>query len=100
MLRAPLPNLTPGDRVLTGPLFHYLARVLRLRDGDLFLAFNPQTARVADAKVTFVDRSSMKVALGAPPRGQSAARREVIWVRGWPRARSATPSCATRPSSG
>ena len=80
---------------------HYLARVLRLRAGDAFVAFDPARAIEADAEVAGRGR--------APSRGDDRRRRarpgavaparRSRWSRGSPRATSATRSCATRRSS-
>ena len=53
--RAPIPELAPGERRLEGALAHYLVRVLRLRAGDTFVAFDPATAREADAVTVWAD---------------------------------------------
>jgi len=82
MLRAPLPDLSAGERVVTGALFHYLGRVLRLRAGDAFTAFDPAAGITADATVTHVERSAMRITIGPPRAAQKEAGRELVWVQG------------------
>jgi 16S rRNA (uracil1498-N3)-methyltransferase len=64
MRRLPLTNLQPGARTLDPASSRYLARVLRLRAGDRFEAFDPRKGTVADASVTSVTRD-VTIELGA-----------------------------------
>lgn len=50
-VRAPVPALVSGTVELTPETSHYLCRVLRLREGDRFVAFDPEAKREADAEV-------------------------------------------------
>jgi 16S rRNA (uracil1498-N3)-methyltransferase len=50
-IRVPLGELRAGERRLDGEPSHYLSRVHRLGPGDPFTAFDPETAREADAVV-------------------------------------------------
>ena len=71
MTRAPIPDLAPGERRLEGAIAHYLGRVLRLRAGDTFVAFDPATAREADAVTVWADHDAITVRFG--PLRESAA---------------------------
>jgi 16S rRNA (uracil1498-N3)-methyltransferase len=58
-IRAPIAGLAAGQRTLDSEVSHYLARVLRLREGDSFVAFDPVTrmessATMVDAKADAV----------------------------------------------
>ena len=78
----PSPISPPGERRLDGAVAHYLGRVLRLRAGDTFVAFNPASAREADATTVHVDdraftRSSARCAMG-----RAGPTRELIVIQG------------------
>lgn len=49
--RAPLSPLRAGEQQLPKDLGGYLVRVLRLRSGDAFVLFDPDTATEADAEL-------------------------------------------------
>ena len=51
LTRVPLPGLEPGERKLEPKTAHYLCDVLRLRAGEKFLAFDPDTKREAEARI-------------------------------------------------
>jgi len=51
LTRVPLPGLTPGERKLDAKTAHYLCDVLRLRAGEKFIAFDPETKLEADARL-------------------------------------------------
>ena len=51
LTRVPLTGLEPGERKLDPKTAHYLCDVLRLRAGERFIAFDPETKREADARV-------------------------------------------------
>ena len=51
LARVPLPGLEPGERKLDSKTAHYLCDVLRLRAGEKFIAFDPETKQEADARV-------------------------------------------------
>jgi 16S rRNA (uracil1498-N3)-methyltransferase len=80
--RAPIPDLAPGERRLEGALAHYLARVLRLRAGDAFIAFDPATAREADAVTVWTDQDTITVRFGALRESLTRATRELTWIQG------------------
>lgn len=81
--RIPVPDLSAGDRTLGGALAHYLARVLRMRAGDAFVAFDPSTGLEANASILPFPGSgdTIEVRLGAPREGVVRARRSVIWIQ-------------------
>jgi 16S rRNA (uracil1498-N3)-methyltransferase len=80
--RAPIPDLTPGERRLEGAVAHYLARVLRLRAGDPFVAFDPATGREALAVTVRAEQRAMTVRFGALHGGAFQARRPLTWIQG------------------
>lgn len=103
MIRAPVPGLAPGERRLEGALAHYLVRVLRLRAGDTFVAFDPATAAEADATTAWADADAITVRFGALRPGAARAAREITWIQGLAKgdkcdgvARDATELGATR----
>jgi 16S rRNA (uracil1498-N3)-methyltransferase len=49
--RAPLSPLSSGEQPLSKELGSYLVRVLRLRDGDRFVLFDPDAGTEADAEL-------------------------------------------------
>jgi 16S rRNA (uracil1498-N3)-methyltransferase len=81
-IRAPLPDLAPGERCLEGAVAHYLGRVLRLRAGDAFVAFDPASAREADAMTVRVDDRTFTVRVGPLRDGAALAARELTWIQG------------------
>ena len=101
--RVPLAALAPGPRRLDDAAAHYVARVLRLRAGDTFVAFDPAAALEADATAVRVDAAGVEVELGPARAGGARAAREVIWLQGLPKGdksdavvRDATELGATR----
>jgi len=80
--RAPIPDLAPGERRLEGAVAHYLARVLRLRAGDAFVAFDPATAREADAVTVWTDQDTITVRFGSLREGLARAARDLTWIQG------------------
>lgn len=81
-IRAPIPDLTAGERRLEGAVAHYLGRVLRLRPGDGFVAFDPASAREADATTVHVDEGAFTVRIGPLREGATRAPRELVWIHG------------------
>jgi len=63
--RIPLDDLTPGERVLSGDVAHYLGRVLRLREGSGFVAFDPEARKEAPGIVLRGDGRTLVVRLAA-----------------------------------
>jgi 16S rRNA (uracil1498-N3)-methyltransferase len=85
--RAPVPGLASGDTRLDASVSRYLSRVLRLRAGDTFVAFDPATGREADVLVRGVNAGAVSVTFGPArePEARSASVR-VTWVQGLPKA--------------
>lgn len=82
MTRAPIPDLAPGERRLEGAVAHYLGRVLRLRAGDTFVAFDPASAREADAVTVWTDVDSVTVRFGPLREAATRATRPLMWIQG------------------
>lgn len=81
--RVPIPDLVPGDRDLEGPIGHYLVRVLRLRAGDTFVAFDPATGFEADATTVRAEGATITVRCGALRAGaRGRSRVSTTWVQG------------------
>ncbi len=81
-VRAPLAGLASGGRTLDAASAHYLARVLRLRAGDVFVAFDPAQAREADAAITSVSAEAVVVEVGELRPARDEARADVTWIHG------------------
>jgi 16S rRNA (uracil1498-N3)-methyltransferase len=82
MTRAPIADLAPGERTLGGAVGHYLARVLRLRAGDTFVAFDPATGTEADAVVVGSDAESIVVRFGHCRSAVVGPKRAITFVQG------------------
>jgi 16S rRNA (uracil1498-N3)-methyltransferase len=82
VIRAPVPRLTQGEQRLTGALAHYLVRVLRLRAGDAFVAFEPASGNEADAVIVWADDDAITVRLGAMREGARQPERAITFVQG------------------
>ncbi len=83
MHRLPLDELTPGTRELPPSSARYFARVLRLRVGDVFEAFEPRTGRKSQGRVLAVERELVRVELGLPSAAQPEA--PLVLVQGNPK---------------
>ncbi len=70
LLRVPVSDLAPGERVLDRDTARYVAHVRRLGAEASFLAFDPEARLEADGRVVAVGRD-VRVALG-PPRPSTA----------------------------
>jgi 16S rRNA (uracil1498-N3)-methyltransferase len=81
--RAPIPALAQGERILIGPVAHYLARVLRLRAGSEFIAFDPAEGTEADAVVLHTEGDAVAVRFGATHPGRAAPALALTWVQGF-----------------
>lgn len=82
MRRLPLSGIERGSRTLPPRAAHYLARVLRGKQGDRIEVFDPKTGVVADARVISVTNEVL-IEIG-PPRG---GEREpaLVLVQGYPK---------------
>jgi 16S rRNA (uracil1498-N3)-methyltransferase len=63
-VRAPIPDLAEGERTLAQAASRYLCRVLRLRDGESFLAFDPAARTEADGTIVHGDDDAARVRFG------------------------------------
>jgi 16S rRNA (uracil1498-N3)-methyltransferase len=81
VIRAPIPDLTSGERRLEGAVARYLGHVLRLRAGDAFVAFDPSTGREASAVTVWADREAVTVRFSELREGAARARRPLAWVQ-------------------
>ncbi len=79
--RIPVANLTSGERRLEGAVAHYLTRVLRLRAGDAFVAFDPKSAHEADATTIRGEGNSVIVRFDALREGGTRAFGSLTWVQ-------------------
>jgi 16S rRNA (uracil1498-N3)-methyltransferase len=80
--RAPIHELEPGERRLEGSVAHYLARVLRLRAGDAFIAFDPASGRQADAVTVRADDDSITVRFSALREAAALDLQQITWIQG------------------
>ncbi len=78
--RAPVANLTPGTRTLPPETSHYLCRVLRLRAGDTFVAFDPAAHVEGDATVIAASSDAAQVLVGAMRDAPLIAKRHITLV--------------------
>jgi 16S rRNA (uracil1498-N3)-methyltransferase len=79
--RAPLSPLSAGEQQLSRELGGYLVRVLRLRAGDAFLLFDPETGTEAEAELLRDIPASVRV--GEPRAAARVTRREVVLLQGF-----------------
>jgi 16S rRNA (uracil1498-N3)-methyltransferase len=63
-VRAAIAKLASGSRTLPGETSHHLCRVLRLRAGDRFVAFDPEARVEADAVVDEASGDAARVTIG------------------------------------
>jgi len=82
VIRAPVADLAPGERRLEGPVAHYLTRVLRLRPGDAFVAFDPRSAEESSATAVRIEEGALTVRLGPLRPGAARASVELVWIQG------------------
>lgn len=80
MIRAPVANLAVGPRTLDEETSSYLCRVLRLRDGDTFVAFDPKAALEAEATIEHADHRAARVVVGPPKKAEVVVRTPVTLV--------------------
>jgi 16S rRNA (uracil1498-N3)-methyltransferase len=83
MIRLLVPGATEGTHPVEGERFHYLARVLRLEEGDLLEVFDGQGQRFDGRVVTLTDTAATL----ALTNGRVAPRpRSITIVQGLPKA--------------
>jgi 16S rRNA (uracil1498-N3)-methyltransferase len=64
-IRVPLTELVSGPRVLDEEAARYVGRVHRLREGDSFLAFDPEQGVEAEARIVSSRRGRVGCEIGA-----------------------------------
>jgi 16S rRNA (uracil1498-N3)-methyltransferase len=103
VVRVPIADLTAGERQLDAATAHYVGRVLRLRAGDAFVAFDPATGREADARAHLVGADAVTVRIEVLRPGGAPDTRDVTWIQALAKAdkcdavvRDATELGATR----
>jgi 16S rRNA (uracil1498-N3)-methyltransferase len=65
-VRVPLETLRAGRHSITGDAAHYLTRVLRLREGAAFTAFDPAARLEAEVVVVSTERDAFVADFGEP----------------------------------
>jgi 16S rRNA (uracil1498-N3)-methyltransferase len=100
MLRVPLAELAEGERVLPADAARYVMRVHRLRNGEAFVAFDPEARMEADAEILESGRR-VRIRLGWPRAATVVAIRSVTILQAAARkldqvVRDATELGATR----
>ncbi len=63
-VRAPVAKLASGERTLSAESSQYLCRVLRLREGERFVAFDPESRTEAEATILEANGSAARVTIG------------------------------------
>jgi 16S rRNA (uracil1498-N3)-methyltransferase len=63
-VRTPVAKLAAGRRLLPSEASHHLCRVLRMREGDRFIAFDPEARTEADATIDDASGESARVTIG------------------------------------
>lgn len=78
-LRVPLSALAEGPRELEEDTSRYVAKVHRLRAGDVFVAFDPEAASEAEARVVSVRRGRVTCCVG-PVGASRSAPTQPTWL--------------------
>jgi 16S rRNA (uracil1498-N3)-methyltransferase len=81
-VRAPVNDLSAGLRSLSPEASHHLCRVLRLREGDRFVAFDPAARTEADATIDHASGESARVSIGDVRPAAVVAGPRVVLVYG------------------
>jgi 16S rRNA (uracil1498-N3)-methyltransferase len=81
-VRTPVTKLTAGSRTLPADASHHLCRVLRLRAGDRFVAFDPEARTEAEATIVEASGDAARVTLGDPRPASVVAVAPVVLVYG------------------
>lgn len=79
-VRVPLPGLTAGERKLDAKTAHYLCDVLRLRAGEVFIAFDPETKLEADARLG-ADHDGLYCGVGALRAGSRGVGSGIVLIQ-------------------
>jgi 16S rRNA (uracil1498-N3)-methyltransferase len=81
-VRAPVAKLASGERTLSAESSQYLCRVLRLREGERFVAFDPESRTEADATILEASGSAARVTIGECHAASVVAETPVALVYG------------------
>ncbi len=81
-VRSPIAALAAGPRTLSGEASHHLCRVLRLREGDRFVAFDPAQLVEADAVILEASGTALRVEIGATRPADVIALSPLVLVYG------------------
>lgn len=79
-VRVPLAALAAGARVLDEAASSYLCRVRRLRDGDRFVAFDPEARTEADATIAEASPTAARVTVAELRPAAVVARAPLVLV--------------------
>lgn len=80
-VRAPVDRLSPGARTLPREVSRYLCRVLRLQQGDSFVAFDPTTYAEADAVLDDPTHDGARVTIGPLRRAALVAQSPLVVIQ-------------------
>jgi 16S rRNA (uracil1498-N3)-methyltransferase len=80
-IRAPVDRLTAGSRMLPREVSRYLCRVLRLQQGDSFVAFDPTTYAEADGVVDEPSHDGARVTIGPLRRAALVAQSPLLVIQ-------------------
>ena len=81
-VRAPVTALSAGARTLPAEASHYLCRVLRLREGDRFVAFDPSSRLESEATILEASGTAARVELEEPRPADVVAGAPIVLVYG------------------
>ena len=81
-VRAPVAKLASGERTLSAESSQYLCRVLRLREGERFVAFDPESRTEAEATILEASASAARVTIGECHAASVVAETPVALVYG------------------
>lgn len=79
-VRAPVSDLAEGTRTLEREVSHYLCRVLRLREGDRFIAFDPASKTEAEATIEHADATAARIVVSGVRPAKVVAERPLVLV--------------------
>jgi 16S rRNA (uracil1498-N3)-methyltransferase len=79
-IRAAIPGLQAGGRTLSAEASAHLCRVLRLRAGDSFVAFDPDAKTEADAVIDEASNDAARVTVGDLRPASVVAKRPLVLV--------------------
>jgi 16S rRNA (uracil1498-N3)-methyltransferase len=80
-IRVPLAELEAGEHEIEGAEAHYLVRVLRVRPGATFIAFDPVARSEARVTVARVERDRVLARFEEPERAASVGERALTLVQ-------------------